>query len=63
MAKPFQPAFDLDEPLPAPASNRKALLDQIKRDVAVLQEDPIYHVPSREFYEGRIASYRQSLTQ
>lgn len=34
------------------------LIEQIKRDMAVLVEDPMYHQPSREFFEQRIAEYR-----
>jgi hypothetical protein len=42
-----------------PLSYRDALIMQIARDMAVLREDPVYHAPSREFYEGRIAAYRE----
>jgi hypothetical protein len=45
----------------APASYRDGLLEQIIRDSAVLREDPIYHEPSTEFYERRIAQYRQAI--
>lgn len=38
---------------------RKGLVQQVARDLAVLREDPVYHVPSREFYEQRIALYRK----
>lgn len=35
---------------------------QIKRDMAVLKEDPIYfHVPGRRFYERRIEAYRHAI--
>ena len=33
---------------------------QIKRDTAVLLEDPIYYAPDRQFYVDRIASYRHA---
>jgi len=39
-------------------SYRDGLRMQIARDMAVLREDPVYHAPSREFYEQRIAAYR-----
>jgi len=43
---------------------KQRLIEQIKRDMRVLQEDPIYyHVPGREFYEDRIASFRRELTR
>lgn len=34
------------------------LVQQIARDTRVLREDPVYHHPSRAFYEERIADYR-----
>lgn len=51
--------FDAGEPrgvLPLAA----AYLDQVLRDLATLREDPVYHSPSREFYEGRILMYREA---
>lgn len=55
--KNSQSSFNFDEE-PKPSSHREALLEQIRRDMAVLREDPIYHVPNTEFYEKRIASFR-----
>lgn len=46
---------------PAPPTYRAALIEQIVRDSRVLKEDAQYHVPSREFYERRIASYKETL--
>ncbi len=54
--KPEQTFFDLSEPEPAPLG--PDLMDQIRRDLKVLTEDPIYHVPSAEFYQQRIADNR-----
>lgn len=42
---------------------KQGLIEQIKRDARVLREDPIYHVPSTEFYELRIAAFRRELTR
>lgn len=42
---------------------KRGLIEQIKRDMRVLREDPHYHVPSTEFYELRIAAYRRELTR
>ncbi len=40
---------------------RLAYTEQIKRDMAVLKEDPIYWgPPGRTFYERRIASFREA---
>lgn len=38
---------------------RNQILEQIRRDCAVLEEDPMFWVPSREFYEERIAMFRE----
>ncbi len=40
---------------------REAFIEQIIRDTGVLQEDAIYHVPSRAFYEDRIAACREAI--
>lgn len=51
------------EPEPEPVkvqSYRDALIEQIVRDEKVLREDPIFHVPDREFYEQRIAAYKET---
>jgi hypothetical protein len=47
----------------APAVDRRApLVEQIRRDMAVLQEDERYwDPPGREFYERRIESCREEL--
>lgn len=42
-------------------TRRLAYIEQIKRDMAVLKENPIYHVPSRRFYEDRIQLFRAAL--
>jgi len=43
-------------------SLRRAYIEQIKRDMAVLREDPIYWgPPGRRFYEERIKSFRKEL--
>jgi hypothetical protein len=39
------------------------LVEQIARDTAVLNGPAIYHQPSREFYEERIAAYRQTVME
>lgn len=43
------------------ASYRALLVEQVRRDTLVLSEDPIYHVPSREFYEARITMFKELL--
>lgn len=45
-----------------PTVERTLYMNQIARDMAVLKEDPIYWVPSREFYEQRIKLYREVLS-
>ena len=67
----FQPLFDLGSvepspvaaaPLDAVSERKRGWMEQIRRDLAVLREAPIYHVPSAEFYEQRIAACRRELT-
>lgn len=56
-----QPSFSFEpEPptAPAPLSFEELLIEQIARDSRVLREEPLYHVPSREFFEERIASFK-----
>jgi hypothetical protein len=66
MSHPTQDLFDFDvhDASEPQARLRRTtyvdhVVDQIKRDLAVLREDPCYHVPSRAFYEARITAYRQ----
>lgn len=40
---------------------REILVEQIIRDMKVLAEDEVYHAPSREFYEKRIAAFKATL--
>jgi len=43
-------------------SLRLAYVEQIKRDMAVLKEDPIYYAtPGRRFYETRIREFRNAI--
>ena len=44
-------------------ANRADYLEQIMRDLGVLASDPIYHMPSREFYERRIERMQEKLAQ
>jgi hypothetical protein len=41
----------------------QGLIEQIARDTAVLKGSATYHQPSREFYEERIAAYRQTVIE
>jgi hypothetical protein len=63
-----QGLFDFDDEQPAvttqaPADDRASIIEQIVRDSKVLEEDEIYHVPSREFYVERIALHKRALEQ
>lgn len=55
LMKPTQPSFQFEEDV----STDDLCREQVTRDEAVLLEDPIYHVPSRAFYEERIALFTQ----
>lgn len=48
---------------PDKATIRRQYLDQIIRDTAVLREDATCHSPSLEFYQERIASFRQAILE
>jgi len=38
-------------------------LEQIRRDMAVLKEDSVYHSPSKAFFERRIRAYRRDILE
>ena len=38
---------------------RASILEQIRRDTLVLSEDPMFHEPSKEFFEERIVMMRK----
>lgn len=44
-------------------SDRETVREQIIRDSKVLEEDPVYWEPSREFFEERIASFKEWLKE
>lgn len=46
---------------PPPAAERFSLVDQIARDEQTLRLGSDWWIPSREFFEERIASYRAYL--
>lgn len=66
MKRPTQPSLFFDEVAPVPVAPVVSLAElyrlQIIRDSKVLAGDPIFHAPSREFYEERIASFREALS-
>ena len=51
----------LGEVSSARSSYQEVLLLQIRRDTATLQEDSVYHAPSRKFYEERIKVFQEEL--
>lgn len=56
-----EPPAPLEMPSLATPSYRGGLIEQIKRDMAVVKEDPVCHVPSLEFYLERIAACRAEI--
>jgi hypothetical protein len=45
------------------AELRSLLVEQVARDMAVLNGDEVYHAPSRVFYEERVASFREAIRE
>lgn len=51
----------ISKPAPKVPTYRECLVEQIIRDRKVLEEDPIYHQPSTQFYLDRIVAYMLEL--
>ena len=48
---------------PAPRSYREGLIEQIRRDLETLRGHIDPEVPGREFYEIRVAAYRETVRE
>ena len=54
-------SFEVPQASPAEQSLRALYIEQIRRDMHTLAEEADCWVPAREFYEERIASFRQAV--